>query len=1075
MLAAPASLPPSALYRHILDEKCDENSNNKLEQPHHIPQQLNKPNSQQSFLSTQVTAILYGVINLILAAPCSVSYALIIFSSPLFKPYLPQLTKLLLWSSVIHQITFSMRSSLPFAIGQVQDAGLIFLSAMSSSIVLNVTGKAQYTDAEVIATTLVCLALSTAALGVVLILIGRFKLASIVSYLPLPVVGGYLAFIGFFCLQAGFSICTNVPISHFSDWLQFTNRKQILLALPGVLGGIIILLTSHNIRHYLALPIVMLSMPIIFYIILSLSGNDLEAARAYGWLGTDSVQSSPWSVFHLYDIRLVQWAVFPKQFITWMAMVFVVAFSSCLDIAAIELDVGESLNMNPELEVVGISNVASGLTGGFTGSYIFSQTIFSFRTKLNSRTVGWTVAILEFALFLLPYNILAYVPSFFFGSCLIFIGIDLMFEWLIYVGKKLLLREYCILLLTFLAINVFSIEAGMMLGVLIACVNFILSYASIRVANTLWAARSNVVRNVDSRALLEQRRGHIVALDLKGFIFFGSAIPIMNQVKKELKVWVRKSQEKQRKNSILGLFSIGSKEKEEGSEENQTQPTESVPLLSDNDHNKASNKANGERRSSKLSRSTSMGQFPNSHANYGATKLKSPLHKQGNRAQRLNNLTVDDELADRAIWQLKTLAGNIIDERGFDSNFHGFTTDYKTAKQADESALSRAAHLETRYLIINFSSVPGLDTSSARQCFMILKQYCERHAITIVFCGLQGDVEQLLAANGVLTRVESSLPAIDPYTGLPRIPAAVVVSDLDAALDFCETRLIKEAIFQHELLHAKRHGQQAPRYEQSNLSSAGDRPMKLRECRGGALHLLSGDVSVAEILKDYCKIGASSSASGSSSLLLPTIPSGLQPPKILQELSVVSPNSLPDDFQSIENYFEMRNYCDGQIIFKPGDVSDRVYVLLTGEVSLYLPVNEEELAITTVPINIDPAEAPTQPEDIIRELTSVKMLRLDSQSPYTPAGYNLSTAFLPNYKLLTRIRAGCLFGDLRFFLAERRQLLAVATSSCTVYWLSRQSLDELQSQRPHLAALFQSIIVKSMSLNISNSLLLNIH
>ena len=38
--------------------------------------------------------------------------------------------------------------------------------------------------------------ISTAALGVVLVLVGRARLAKFVSYLPMPVIGGYLAFIG---------------------------------------------------------------------------------------------------------------------------------------------------------------------------------------------------------------------------------------------------------------------------------------------------------------------------------------------------------------------------------------------------------------------------------------------------------------------------------------------------------------------------------------------------------------------------------------------------------------------------------------------------------------------------------------------------------------------------------------------------------------------------------------------------------------------------------------------------------------------------------------------------------------
>jgi len=44
------------------------------------------------------------------------------------------------------------------------------------------------------------------------------------------------------------------------------------------------------------------------------------------------------------------------------------------------MEMGKALNFNHELVTVGISNALSGLTGGFSGSYIFSTTIFTFRT-----------------------------------------------------------------------------------------------------------------------------------------------------------------------------------------------------------------------------------------------------------------------------------------------------------------------------------------------------------------------------------------------------------------------------------------------------------------------------------------------------------------------------------------------------------------------------------------------------------------------------------------------------------------------------------------------------------------------
>jgi len=64
-------------------------------------------------------------------------------------------------------------------------------------------------------------------------------------------------------------------------------------------------------------------------------------------------------------------------------MFLVVAFSSSLDVAAIQMELGKSLNFNTELKMIGLSNFFSGITGGFTGSYIFSQTIFTLRARVS--------------------------------------------------------------------------------------------------------------------------------------------------------------------------------------------------------------------------------------------------------------------------------------------------------------------------------------------------------------------------------------------------------------------------------------------------------------------------------------------------------------------------------------------------------------------------------------------------------------------------------------------------------------------------------------------------------------------
>lgn len=87
-----------------------------------------------------------------------------------------------------------------------------------------------------------------------------------------------------------------------------------------------------------------------------------------------SVQVSRPFIFrsHTWDfIRIdkVVWSVLPSQALTLLAMISVVALSSSLDIAAIEIELKRPLDYNHELRTVGWSNVISGLLGGYTGSY----------------------------------------------------------------------------------------------------------------------------------------------------------------------------------------------------------------------------------------------------------------------------------------------------------------------------------------------------------------------------------------------------------------------------------------------------------------------------------------------------------------------------------------------------------------------------------------------------------------------------------------------------------------------------------------------------------------------------------
>ena len=225
--------------------------------------------------------IAYGIVNAFIVLPVIMSFGNIIYQDAFFKPYLPVLVKLTVVSGVVHQLCFSSFSTLPFAVGSVQDAGLIFLSAIASGIV-EYCKERNCSDEEILATALVGLSLFTAMLGMGLVVIGQLKLAGYVQMLPTPVVGGYLAFIGYFCGQSALSLLSGITVKGILEWYKFGHWRALFLMLPGVMGGLGIYIAVRKIKHMAVLPGSILMLVSAFYFLLKFTGVSLEDAKSLG-------------------------------------------------------------------------------------------------------------------------------------------------------------------------------------------------------------------------------------------------------------------------------------------------------------------------------------------------------------------------------------------------------------------------------------------------------------------------------------------------------------------------------------------------------------------------------------------------------------------------------------------------------------------------------------------------------------------------------------------------------------------------------------------------------------------------
>ncbi|GAX78337.1 hypothetical protein CEUSTIGMA_g5779.t1 [Chlamydomonas eustigma] len=504
-------------------------------------------------------AVVIGFINAMVNLPALIAYTTIVFQAPVYSPFIGPLCKFLFLSSAIHQAVVCTFGTLPFTVGQVQDVGLIFLSAMATDIACTCS-EAGLEPKVALGTSLLALSIATATAGALTVGVGKFQLAQLLQYIPLPVIGGYLAYVGYFCFSGGASLAAGVELNEVVQWLNVL-KPDPLIKLTALAGTTFMFMwVMHRFHHPLVLPAALAAVPLVFHLVLIASGLDLEQAQEAGWVMKPTEGSSYqfWELWQLFNIDpqtgwaglvnggSIYWPALFRQLPKIPGLFLVICFGSCMDVAAIQQEYPQPIDFNQQLVTIGTSNILSGILGaGFTGSYIFSQSIFTLRARVHNRFNGWTIVILELALCMVPFSVAQYCPSFFFGALLAWFGSDIFISWMFLSYWKLSKAEYFLLLLSFMSIMYVGLQLGIVAGIIMAVLYFVYEYAksTTKTLNSV-PVRSGTVRRYSHRTLLDVLvPAHVAALELSGFLFFGNSIAISSRIEKIAEALLKSKEE----------------------------------------------------------------------------------------------------------------------------------------------------------------------------------------------------------------------------------------------------------------------------------------------------------------------------------------------------------------------------------------------------------------------------------------------------------------------------------------------------------------------------------------------------
>jgi hypothetical protein len=118
----------------------------------------------------------------------------------------------------------------------------------------------------------------------------------------MPVIGGYLAFIGFFCGEAGLAMMSGMPVTRLDQWGAFLDPRAIKLIAPGLVAGVAIYIVLRNATSPYTLPIFMSTYLTTFYSVMWWTGMSMEEARNAGWIA-ELVEEQPfydsWSDYNV--------------------------------------------------------------------------------------------------------------------------------------------------------------------------------------------------------------------------------------------------------------------------------------------------------------------------------------------------------------------------------------------------------------------------------------------------------------------------------------------------------------------------------------------------------------------------------------------------------------------------------------------------------------------------------------------------------------------------------------------------------------------------------------------------------
>lgn len=451
----------------------------------------------------------------------AISYASLIFSGDL-SIYFPNGVAILLISSTIMSLIIACFSTTVEVITEPQDTVSALIALMTSSIAAGLASQNLFN--QIYPTVIVLIGVSALILGLFFWMFGAFRWSKLFRYIPFPVIAGILAGLGWILINSSVSIITDYKLS--LENLQ--NQNFIIHLLPGVAFTVILLYISQKQFHYLVFPVTTF-LPLILSVLLWC----LDFHISEDWFFKSVSPGAIWPPLHLSDFGLIHWPSIFNESRNLVVLILTSTIAFLFNLTALELLLKKDINFDRELKTMGLANLAVGTTGGVAGYHAIMLTTLSHKLGAKSRLVGIICALCTFVTFLIGSSLLQFIPKFMMGGMVLYFGIKFIYDWAIAIKNTVSLIDYSLILSILLISVMFGFLNGVLIGVAIAIVFFVIQYSRIDILKSSfsWTSYpSHVERSLSKENYLKEHGEEIYILKLHSFLFFGTAYNLYEKI-----------------------------------------------------------------------------------------------------------------------------------------------------------------------------------------------------------------------------------------------------------------------------------------------------------------------------------------------------------------------------------------------------------------------------------------------------------------------------------------------------------------------------------------------------------------